>query len=354
MRQVSFNERNFFERVSCAAREPVYSAALRWLLDERSPLSRAHRLAIVHALSKEDTSDGLKIIAVTEKKMTEKKKIDLMLTVERATGFHLHVAVENKIKSVQGRAQLATYDKHLDGLSGTVRKVFLTLTEEPPSSGSGWTPASYAGLLDAIRAQPVSGNQYVLDLCDAIERLIAVAEAAQAESGVVAAAAFRDDEVDDVTSYVKDMRLGKVVQRIWMSDLAKRLDVNAPWRTTIGETNGQALLDVEALFQDPPGYRVGMQLQRHTLKAFCEPYQKVANENAVETILERIRCALVLGPNARASKGKFRSFSIETDLPRARKRDEWVAVVQPWLARLDDVFPSVQSLDAMPLVGDDE
>jgi hypothetical protein len=334
---------------------------LGWLLDEQSPLSRAHRLDIVHALSGEETTDGLEIVAEPEW-----HDIDLLLTIKRASRPPLHVAVENKIKAVEGKGQLAAYDKHLDDKrrSGTVRKVFLTLTGEEPRSGSGWTPASYAVLLDAIRAKPASGNAYVADLCVAIERLITVAAAARAENGLVAAAAFGDDDAHDtcdVTSYIKQMRLEKVVQRIWMTDVAERLHVNSPWQVAVDETHGQALLNVQGVLEDRPGYLVGMQLQWRTLKAFCAPYpySSKASENThrdIEAILETIRSALVLGPNAKPSARRargFRSFSIGS-LPRGRKRDEWVAMLEPQLARLVSAFPSVRAAasDSVPLASE--
>lgn len=233
-----FGRRTFLERLSLAAREPVYSAAFAWALDEQSPLPLKQRFAIVAALSGADTAGGRAISATTEW-----NDVDLLLTVEREAG-HLHVAIENKIKAVEGRKQLAVYDQHLAQLPGTVGKVFLTLTGEAPRSGAGWLPASYSVFLDALCAQPASDNPYVADLCGALARLVAVSDAARDETGVVAAAAFEDHDAPDGTdlaSYVEEMRLKKVVQRIWMTELAAALGVKSPWQVGIDETRGQAL-----------------------------------------------------------------------------------------------------------------
>lgn len=359
-RPADFGRRTFLERVSLAAREPVYSAAFAWALDEQSPLPLEQRLAVVAALSGADTK-GARGISAT----TEWNDVDLLLTVERETG-RLHVAMENKIKAVEGRNQLAVYDQHLDQLPGAVKKVFLTLTGEAPRSGTGWLPASYSVLLDALCAQPASDNPYVADLCGALTRLVAVSDAARAETGVVAAAAFDDNDAPDgtdISAYVEEMRLKKVVQRIWMTELAAGLGVTSPWQIGIDETRGQALLNVEAALQDRPGYLVGVQLQWRALKAYCVPYPypRRANDDqhrTVEAILETIRAALGLGgaatPSARRTRG-FRSFSV-ANLPPGRKREEWVAVLKPQLARLVAAFPSVQPVapGAVAIAGDDE
>jgi hypothetical protein len=359
-RPADFGSRTFLERVSLAAREPVYSAAFAWALDDQSPLPLEQRLAVIAALSGADTKGGRAISATTEW-----YDVDLLLTVEREAG-HLYVAIENKIKAVEGKKQLAVYDQHIDQLPETVKKVFLTLTGEVPRSGAGWLPVSYSVLVDALCAQPASDNPYVADLCGALARLVAVSDAARAETGVVAAAAFEDNDAPDGTdlsSYVEEMRLKKVVQRIWMTELAAGLGVTSPWQIGIGETHGQALLNVEAALQDTPGYLVGMQLQWRALKAFCMPYPYPTKANddqhrTVEVILETIRAALGLGgnatPSARRPRG-FRSFSIAR-LPPGRKRDEWIAVLKPQLTKLVAAFPFVQpvALGAVPIADDDE
>lgn len=244
--------------------------------------------------------------------------------------------------------------------------MFLTLTGEAPRSGIGWLPVRYSVLLDALCAQPASDNPYVADLCGALARLVAVSDAARAETGVVAAAAFEDNDVPDdtdISAYVEEMRLKKVVQRIWMAELAAGLDVRSPWQICIGETRGQALLDVAAALRDRPGYCVGVQLQGRALKAFCVPYPYPRNASddqhrTVESILKEIRAALGLGaaatPSACRTRG-FRSFSV-AQLPPGRKREEWGAVLKPQLARLVAAFPSVCPIapDAVAIADDDE
>jgi len=107
-----------------------------------------------------DTTGGRSISATTER-----KKIDLLLSVRREAG-QVHVAIENKIKAAEEEQQLATHDQRLRQLSGEVKKVFLTLTGELPRSGTGWKAVSYSALRDALSAQPASGSQPLDDLCD--------------------------------------------------------------------------------------------------------------------------------------------------------------------------------------------
>lgn len=61
-----FSTRTFLERVSLAAREPVYSAAFAWVLDDRSPLSLPERLAILEQISGTDLAGAKSINATTE------------------------------------------------------------------------------------------------------------------------------------------------------------------------------------------------------------------------------------------------------------------------------------------------
>lgn len=348
--RADFTKRTFLERVSLAAREPVYSAAFAWALEDRSPLPLTQRLAVVAALSGAEIADGRSIRATTEW-----NDLDLLLTIERTSG-PTHVAIENKIKAVDGWQQLAAYDEPLALLPGTVKKVFLTLTGEAPRSGVMWSPASYAMVLDALLTPPPSASPYVSDLCDALGRLVAVADAARSDESAVAAAAFEDATSDsdaEIGAYVEEMRLEKVVQRIWMTALAADLEVKAPWRASIDETRGQALLNVEAGLRDRPGFLVGMQLQWRALKAFCVPYPypKVATDEqhrTIEASMETIRSALGLGrgvaPSSPRNRG-FRSFTVAT-LPPGRRRREWAAVVRPHLAALAAAFPSVQPVMA--------
>jgi hypothetical protein len=341
------NTSTFLERVSIAAREPVYSAAIAWLLDEQSPLPLEQRLAIVASISGIETKGGREIVVETEW-----KDVDLLLRIERETE-PLWVAIENKIKSTEGRQQLGRYDQELANCPG-VRKLYLTLTGDAPTSGVGWVPVSYTGLLSAIRAQS-SGDPHVVDLCSALARLTALADAARDETGVVAEAAFEDREVareENLESYMKKMRLEKVVQRVWMKGIEEGLDVPAPWQTFIAETQGQALLNVQASAVACPALIIGLQLQRRTLKAFSQPcdYSKVASaeiHRTVETTLKDMKAALALGENTRMSttglRG-FRSFSLERKMPAGRNRHEWLAAVKPWLTTLVSAFPAVRTV----------
>jgi hypothetical protein len=349
-RSIDFSRWTFIEYVSLAAREPVYSAAVAWIFGEHSPLPLDQRLAVAAALFDVDVGDST---AITTKR--EWKNIDLLLTFERKVG-QVHVVIENKIKATEGLQQLATYDQHLGNLPGIIVKVFLTLTGEPPRSGDGWKAVSYSKLHHALCAQPAADGPYVFDLCRALERLVTVANTARETPELLAPFAFDDpgaSNATDVTSYVEAMRLHKVVQRIWMSELAERLGIPPPWRVLIGETHGQALMNVEAVpSSDQPAYSVGLQLQWRTLKAFCapHPYPRVASEDqhrGVEDILKTVKSRFdpngSKGPSRNGSRG-FRSFTV-ANLPLGRNIDKWIKVVRPQLDELCEAFPAAMPIE---------
>jgi hypothetical protein len=354
---LDFAARTFLERVSLAAREPVYSAALAWMLDEGSPLTLQQRLAVLAAISG-SRAEGTRMSAETEW-----NDLDVLVTVEGPFG-HRYVAIENKIKATEGHEQLAVYDAQLATLSGPVTKVFLTLTGEPPRSGSEWKPVPYGALVGALRSLRAT-NHYVGDLCDALGRLVLVSEAAQANDGGLASFAFDDPDVPELTSvhdFVDDMRLQKVVQRVWMTALARELALAPPWQMAIAETHGQALFNAEARLRAPLGFVVGLQLQGRTLKVFCapSPYPSKATLEQHETvavILERLRARFSLGPKTQPSPRRtrgFRSFTV-VRLPEGRVRSDWLAALRPHVDTLVSAFPAEELADdAVPSIPRDE
>jgi PD-(D/E)XK nuclease superfamily len=342
---IDFRQRTFVDWVSRAASEQVYSAAFAWLLSDQSTLSLDERLDVVAKLTDDVTSQG-RLIAVK----TEWKDIDLLLTIDLPAG-PLVVAIENKIKAAEGEGQLGDYDRHLQDFP-RVKKIFLTLNGEQPRSGAAWRAISYSVFLDAIRAQRSAASGYVADLCSAMARLIAVAETASADGGELASRAFRDPGARDseIVSYMEDLRLNMVVQRMWMSELFSALNVKDPWKWSIKETNGQALLDVKAALLNDVGYAIGIQLQNRALKLFCspDPYPKVASQEQhrnVGEILERSRSLVGLTEGIQPTFSRlrgFRSFRI-AELPPGRQLDQWVKIVKPHVQRLQSVFMSVRA-----------
>jgi hypothetical protein len=183
-RQVT--SKSFIEWVSISAREPVFSAALAWVLNEDSPLPLDQRLSVLGSICGARPVEGRAIRCTTEY-----EHIDVLVTVE-LPGPPLYIGIENKIKAVEGKNQLAVYDSHLDAL-GSVDRIFLTLTGERPVSGRDWKAVSYSTVAEALRQQPGATNPFVSDLCNAMTRLANVALAARTVE-VVAAVAFGDLE----------------------------------------------------------------------------------------------------------------------------------------------------------------
>jgi hypothetical protein len=353
---VDFRKRTFFETVARASREPVYSAAFAWLFTEQSPLSLAQRVALVESLI-DDTASGLSITADAESDF-----VDILLTVERAAG-PLHVAIENKIKSSESESQLAKYDAHLAGFRD-VKKLFLSVNGEAPRSGmgSGWQTVSYSRFLDAIRAvlslqTPgvatlgcVKDLGYVEDVCSAMERLVGLSNAAGTDQGHITSRAFKDPGAtgSDMASYMEDMRLHMLVQRMWIGNLIRALDVKPPWKCSLKEHHGQAILDVKAAFLNPPDFALGLQLQNRTLKLFCspDPYSPTATaeqQNTVAIMLDECRGTLGLEPERpmSASRGRgFRSLRIST-MPDNRQLEDWLPILRVQVHQIQAAFPQV-------------
>jgi hypothetical protein len=336
--------KSFIEWVSISAREPVFSAALAWIFTEDSPLPLVERLAALGSICGAGPIEGRSITC-----KTEYEDVDVLVTVERPER-PLYMGIENKIKAVEGKNQLAVYDRHLDALDVEAQRVFLTLTGEQPASGRGWKAVSYSAVVDALRRQPSSTDRYVADLCNAMTRLVQVAQCAVTDS-VLAAVAFGDegaDERSELGSYLKEMKLHGLVQRLWMGNLASTLRVRTPWRLKVGETRGQAFFEVKAALNNPHGCDIGLQVQHRAIKIFCAPARygakaKAAQHEMVERILFRMPRALGAKTAAKFSRtGKlgFRSFTIR-QLPEGRNLDAWARRVQPYVRKLQSVYGDV-------------
>ena len=338
-------KKSFIEWVSLGAREPVYSAALAWFFSPDSKLPLRERLAVIQAISGLRTSKATAISV-----LTEWNKVDLRLELQFDSGTR-YVAIENKIKATESKGQLARYDDALKTLTPAPRKIFLTLLGELPSSGRGWKPVSYSALCRALRRQPRSGkNIYVHGLCLAMTQLVTVAEGAVKDEAL-AAGAFNDqrsDESGEFTSYLEAMRLRGIVQRLWMSELSRRLRVRRPWLVKVGETNGQAFWEVKAALKSRRGYVVGLQVQHRAIKAFCapDPYPLKASKAQDRGVAKTIaampeKLGVKRAPKISRSRGRgFRSFTVR-QLPEGRNLDEWARRVQPYVRRLQSVYGDV-------------
>ncbi len=370
-----FTPTTFFEHVSLAAREPAYSAALAWALGESSPLSLQMRISALCELA------GLSLNAADFRSIeaaTEWSKLDLLLTLipRQEDGERLYIAIENKIKSGERKGQLSDYDKKLAKLSDYVRrKLFLTLAGDLPKSGIDWQPVAYKDLHKILeRARQDCRDLYMKDFCDACGRLVQVVEAVREESenlspsensGIVTYA-FEGEKrqpENELHNYVRKMKLKGLVQRLWMEELGKKLEISNPWRYAIGNTNGNALLNLEALHSDQLRVRVGLQLQSQTLKLFChpEPYNANATKEQIDLVGDilgkvRTQVGFDLEPSVPKTRG-FQSFSLDklpsVRLPNGRILDHWRDKLRPWLEKLMRIFPAAVSVEPDAIVVSD-
>ena len=349
MTSLDTSQLTFLERIARSAREPTYSAAVAWLLDDQSPLPLQERVSIVERFTGRAFPSVMGIEAETER-----DNIDILLTL-RSSKESAYVAIENKIKATDSKLQLAKYDASLRHFDGQVTKIFLSVAGENPRSGDSWSTRSYSQLADAIHSQAHSNSPYVSDTCLAIQRLATVAEAAVTDTNL-AGSAFGDRGVgtSPFLEYVKSLKLEKMVQRIWMSALLSRLSIPSPWEKLIDETNVQALLDVRAHLVKDPGFLVGVQFQGRAIKinAVPYPYPKVATldqHNTVTDKLELFRTRLSLPVERRDSTRRargFRSITVDT-MPEGRELDSWVVLASLWIDRLVDIMGN--DVEAVPL-----
>lgn len=347
----------FLDRISVAAREPVYSAVIAWMLDDdSSPLSIDGRLAILESLCGRPLSGAQSIRAETEW-----NDIDLFVTVTSPTTEYV-IAIENKLKASEGIDQLSKYETVLteNGASNAI-KIFLTLAKEVPASGSGWIAVSYRVLLDAVWSQQATReNPFLADICDCIRRLVGLVERAEADQEIIAAAFNQRSPTSDTSqeciSYMRKLRLEKVVQRIWIRKLADKVNEKISWekrgwQTEIAETRGQALFTIKGRWKDNPACTIGVQLQHHSLKAFVCPTDYRANTNdhlkgSLQCLLRHLQHELKL--NSKFSNPGPRGFSSVqmVKLPKDREYKKWVDAMIPCLKPfIDDYSNHIERTD---------
>jgi hypothetical protein len=127
-----------------------------------------------------------------------------------------------------------------------------------------------------------------------------------------------------------------------MSSVAANLELGAPWRTAVGETNGAALLDIfRVITRGGVGVRVGVQFQNFRIKVFADPVagKRAGTEakNNRDGALDELRATFgfTRGPT---TGDIFRSYPYEVDPPLAsHDAGAWAARIAPVLTKLSNV-----------------
>lgn len=336
---MSFATRSPIELMSLGDRERVHTALLAWLLGEHSPLEPRRRGQLAAALAGEPAWE-----VTRTQSWTEAKRLDVLVELESAAETRL-LAIEAKLKSREHSDQLARYDLDLAARGHRCAKVFLTLVGDAPDSGTGWRPVSYADLVAAVRTV-VSGaadaNPYVIDYVAMLERLVLAARVVVSPTG---ARAIFEDSADEVpehpgfVEFVRDLRLSKLLQQVWMSELRDAvlrdgaLTLPPGWQTEVDETNGAALLNFLTTGLCP-GYCVGLQVQNRSCKMFCYPVTPTNARPSAEqiqgaaTVLEqaRARAGVAAKPSATRTQG-FTSVTLCKLAGTDRDLATWTAAV---------------------------
>lgn len=307
-------EPNALEALVMAHRENVHSAMLAWLL-RTSELPLEIPVQILAELA-----GPLGIVPIKVATRTEWNDLDILAEVEDADGRTAVIAIEHKIKAREHDHQLDNYDRHLsDRGSHVLAKLFLTFLGDPPRGGQGWQGRSYIRLLRALEAaEPKAAhNRYLDDYTILIRRLVA-AQRLAVEVPAYARCIFGDEPLPDdrpveaFAEYIDRCRLRVTLQRAWLGEVARQLDLGS-WSNKTDETNGVGLLDLaQTTSRRGARVRFGLQLQNWQLKAFAHPWPYIegpspAQKDAVETVLNEIQCVLGLG-SVRPSVGRGRGF----------------------------------------------
>ena len=345
--EADFGKRNFVDAVLMAARETVFTAALGWLLSDQSTLDGASRKQVLDRIS------GLSFAACDEiRHVTEWRNLDLLVTGLRDGREICSLAIEAKLKSSEGNGQLARYDVSLAQLERPAAKIFLTLLADEPKSGEGWRSLSCADLLKILR-EIATADRHLCDFRDALTRMVALGECVRERPDVANRVFQRAEQYpsDDIDRYINDFRLRRFAQQVWMRELAGALNIPQPWTVRIRETNGEALLDVEA--EVDHGCRVGLELQYQSLKLYASPWPYGAQATPEQH--QRVGAILTaLGPHfgipehrmpAPARNLGFRSYTVDRLRTIPRSVPIYAERLQPFANILPSMFLTARKMN---------
>jgi hypothetical protein len=264
-------KRTFFEAVSIANMERMHSQMIAWIFSpdcEAISHERKHQLIADLSLSSGVASRG----AIDTH--TEWNHIDIVIETETSVIF-----IENKIKSSQGSRQLERYNAVISGPKGEAllkrrsstsrrrpAKVLLSLVGEEPEA-DGWTGLDYCKMVErlskALSSSAGGGEDATIvgAYVRSLARLTDVVEAFRIsperfrnvfeDGGRSLAEKLNMPRLtDEDGQYVRDMQLETVLQRLYLSRIA-RLIVPGESIVIVGETRGTALLDIK----QPAGLR---------------------------------------------------------------------------------------------------
>ncbi|HOX26864.1 MAG TPA: PD-(D/E)XK nuclease family protein [Candidatus Krumholzibacteria bacterium] len=289
---------SFFEAVSIARMERMHSQMIAWIFSqdcEAISLERKHQLLATLSRSSASALRG------PIRSHTEWNHIDVVLETETSVIF-----IENKIKSSQGSDQLERYNAIVANPIGTELlggrtpvKVLLTLVREQPRA-DGWIELSYRDFVRRLSEaldSPDDGTEdstIVTAYVRSLARLTNIVEAFCAAPDRFANV-FQDggrslaDKLemsplaDDDCQYVRNMQLETVLQRLYVTEIARRIAPDDAL-VIIGETRGTALLDIKqpkvlkTVLAGAHEFDWGIQFQGRTVKVQLESGWKSQSE----------------------------------------------------------------------------
>lgn len=273
---------NFFESLGLASVERIHTQMLYWFFESESVLSVAEKTSILQFINPSVSSYR------SFKATTEHKNIDLLIKADDS----LYV-FENKIKSTEHSNQLDKYKKCIEesGLNewnGDKKYfIYLTLIAETPTS-QDWKNVTYRNIYDSLRQfqrkEPVRFEDYALnEYINVLAKLTSTIDAFLLDhrrfrnvftdgwkTKLQKLSDIEKGEYSDEQKYIARNQLETILQRNFLSLIARKMPLVSGDVFIVSESRGTALLDIHYKFSEVPisvaHYVLGIQFQGSACK----------------------------------------------------------------------------------------
>lgn len=319
-------KKTIFESLAIADQERIHTQMLAWIFSEDSPISTSDKSYLLYKLF--GTGLGGNEVIDKLKVSTELNYIDLVIESETFL-----IAIENKIKSRQGKDQLERYSKEIDALiSGEkkqVKRFFLTFSGEK-SKNVGWLNIDYKTVYDALSAIATK-DTYFNDYCEFLKKLTEYRDdfvkAHHKYSLVFSRSGMKTIErvkyplpshASPLELFVCSNRLERIFCEILLRSITQDMGYES---AEISESNGTALTQID-LFrvnfsESKETFLAGIQLQGNSLKLNirAENYNESTIDmlpNSIIPCFDKAMADNLLQPNSGKTKA-YRSWSKKID-----------------------------------------
>lgn len=332
--------KTFFEALAIADAERIHTQMLCWIfnLPQEKLTTEEKSIALNKLFATKDNNTYQSI-----KAHTEFKNIDLIIEAEFADKSLVFI-LENKLKSSESPNQTNKYreevKQHFEG--ATFNYCFLTLIEDKASDRT-WHNASYKGLKEVIESIKFLDNCYpehvfIAEYIRSLENLTSsfseFCNNHQDFSAVFRLGSMRkyekskrlSDSTNRVERFISENQLETVFQKAFLKTLFNRpsilTKVEKKFKSyiEIGETRGNALIQLGLKTPYVGGFSIGLQMQGRTIKINLASidYHKSQKEQITEEISAAFYATFYRKNNFnRKNHGKTKAYlSVSKQLPK--------------------------------------